>query len=712
MNCLGTLLRAGLAFAFFWLAPVATGLAGPADGAGARLSDQAALRQALPEADRFGPLEGDPPAIAGYRGQDLIGYVFSSRQIVQSTGYSAKPLDLLVGMSLEGIIAGVIIAEHHEPVLVIGVGEDDMDRFIAQYRGLDIRQPFRVTRWQGEPGLSVDAISGATISSQVMNDAVLRSARAVAASRGLLGAQEHSLDFASFSTADWPALLAEGSLRRLTVAIGEAEDALRRRGGRLFAEGVPVPDPGAPFFELFAALATPARVGRNLLGERDYNAIMAELEAGDQIVLVAGRGLWSFKGRDYRRSGRFDRLQLIQGNRAISFRADDHRPFEGLKAEAAPELREIAVFKVRKAEGFDPADPWRLRFLVSGQPVEGPRGFALFDLPYDLPARYIKTAAAPEGAAEEMPLWQRNWRDRQWSIGTLLAGLLVLSSILVFQDAVAKRKKLYQALRIGFLLFTLVWIGWIAGAQLSVINVLTFANALLEEFRWDFFLLEPLIFILWGYVAVALLFWGRGVFCGWLCPFGALQELVGRLGRLARLPQWRLPFGLHERLWPIKYIAFLALAALFLHDPELAIMGAEVEPFKTAIVLKFDRAWPYLLYVGVLLVASLFVTRAYCRYLCPLGGALALPARLRMFEWLRRRWQCGKPCQNCAVSCPVQAIHPEGRINPNECIHCLNCQVNYYDDSLCPVLVERGRRRERARGPGRGPGPGTTADPA
>jgi NosR/NirI family nitrous oxide reductase transcriptional regulator len=225
--------------------------------------------------------------------------------------------------------------------------------------------------------------------------------------------------------------------------------------------------------------------------------------------------------------------------------------------------------------------------------------------------------------------------------------------------------------------------------------MLTFVGAALSEFRWDFFLLEPLMFILWCYVAVAMLFLGRGVFCGWLCPFGALQELLSRGAVRIGLPQWRLPFALHERLWPIKYIVFLALFALFLGDLPLAMVGAEAEPFKTAIVLKFDRQWPFVLYALGLLAAGLFVNRAFCRYRCPLGAALAIPARLRMFDWLKRRWQCGNPCHECALTCPVQAIHPEGRINPNECIHCLRCQVNYYDEYLCPPLMDRRKRHER-----------------
>ena len=61
----------------------------------------------------------------------------------------------------------------------------------------------------------------------------------------------------------------------------------------------------------------------------------------------------------------------------------------------------------------------------------------------------------------------------------------------------------------------------------------------------------------------------------------------------------------------------------------LAERLAEVEPFKTAIILNFVRAWPFVAYAVALLVAGLFVERFYCRYLCPLGAALAIPAVAR-----------------------------------------------------------------------------------
>ena len=273
--------------------------------------------------------------------------------------------------------------------------------------------------------------------------------------------------------------------------------------------------------------------------------------------------------------------------------------------------------------------------------------------------------------------------------------LLVLTGVFFFQSFAVRNERRFYIFRMGFLTVTLVFLGWYANAQLSVVNLMALFGSLVSGFSWQAFLLSPLTFILWFAVAAALLFWGRGAYCGWLCPFGALQELTNQIARKLRIPQWTLPWGLHERLWPIKYMIFLGLFGVSLMSIDQAEHLAEVEPFKTAIILKFIRAWPFVAYAAALLIAGLFVERFYCRYLCPLGAALAIPARLRMFDWLKRYHECGNPCQTCAKQCPVQSIHPTGEINPNECINCLHCQVLYQSDTTCPVVIKKLKRREK-----------------
>jgi NosR/NirI family transcriptional regulator, nitrous oxide reductase regulator len=665
-------------------------IAGPAPAQESAAAVTAAeLAAVMPQATRVGALAGEPAAAPAYRGDELLGYVLHTREVVQSVGYSGKPLDVLVGLDLDARITGATILEQHEPILIIGVSEAELEAFVDQYRGLDIRAPVAVTRLAPEAN-AVDAVSGATISSTVINDAIIRAARAVARARGLFG--EARIDLSSYEPLDWQALLGNGSLEQLRLTVGEVQAALAERNAQLYPAGSG-PQPDATLTELDFGLATPARIGRNLLGERLYGEVVADLAEGDQLIFVGGRGLYSFKGTAWRRDGTFDRLQLVQGDRTFPLTAEQHRRVDELAVEGAPELRELALFRLPKDSGFVPEKPWRLELLVEGRGAAGTPAYASFAATYALPTRFIKQPAVPAERTE--PLWQQLWQERTVDIFVLGAALLVLTGILVFQDTIVRRRRLWWWLRLTFLAFTLLWLGWYAAAQLSVINVLTFAEALRTGFHWDMFLLEPLMFILWGYVAVALLFWGRGVFCGWLCPFGALQELSNKAARRLQVPQYRVPFAVHERLWPIKYVVFLGLFALSLGPMALAVRFAEVEPFKTAVVLKFDRAWPFIVYALALLGVGLFVERAFCRYLCPLGAAFAIPARLRQFEWLKRHRQCGAPCQICAVDCPVQAIHPDGRINPNECIHCLTCQVNYYDAWVCPPMIERRKRREK-----------------
>jgi transcriptional regulator of nitric oxide reductase len=661
-------------------------------------------------------VHGTPPS-AIVRGHDgrVVGYAFSTRDVSGSVGYSGRPLEIVAAVTPEGILAGAMMVAQEEPILVIGITPEVLAAYVAGFKGFDVRTSG--LRELPKGGMRApQAVAGATVTSAVIRDALIRSARAVLRSRVRDAASITALrlDRETRRRASWDALVGDGALRRLVLSRGDAARLLQRSD----------PEPDKIFIDLWLAVVTPPSIGENLLGRRLYESEIAKIGLDDDLVLIAANGLYSFKGTTWRRTGIFDRIELHQNTKTIRLRADDHVRLDALQADGSPEMREIGLYRLSRGTGFDAGAPFRLTMAIDGGPASAPPTVAkTVSLDYSIPKNYLigptepsapptvtsmpdaasvprateepparLDKAAPEASAEGL-LWQEIWWARRFEIAILTLMLSVLGVVLIFQNGVTSHRRLYQGLRVGYLALTLVFLGVIANAQLSVVHVVTFAHALLTGFRWELFLLDPIVFILWSCVAVSMLFWGRGVFCGWLCPFGALQELLNRFAQAIGIKQIEVPFGVHERLWMIKYIFFLSIFAISLHSVTMAFQFSEVEPFKTAITLKFMRAWPFVAYAGVLLMAGLFIQRFYCRYLCPLGAALAIPARLRMFEWLKRYRECGAECQICARRCTVQAIHPLGQINPNECIYCLQCQAHYFDSTVCLHLKKRAARR-------------------
>lgn len=662
----------------------------------------------FPGADRIAEPEGDPPVAAAFSADQQLGFVFLTSDYVNTTGYSGKPIHQLVAIDLKGVIRKVLLVEHHEPIVLIGIPEQRIVAVLDDYDGMDIGA---LVRNEVEDH-QVDVVTGATVTVMVMDDTILRSAIKVARNHhlgGLAPERKRSgpravINAEAGEVEDWPALLADGSVQPLLLTLEQVNAAFNTSGDPLAAKR---PEQGAPdetFIELYAAVVSIPAIGQSLLGEAEYRNLVQRLEPGQQAILLAGDGRYSFKGSGYVRGGIFDRFQLVQGDASIRFHDFQHKRLRQIAADGAPDLKDVDLFLVPPDSGFDAAAAWTLELLVGRAIGATKKAFLTFDLRYRPPEKYLTFIAPeePEGLlswfdadAADAPLWMKMWVVKLPEILVLMAALGVLTLIFFLQTWLVKHPRLTDRVRIGFLLFTLFGIGWYANAQLSVVNILAVFNALISGFDWSYFLMEPLIFILWGSVAVALLFWARGPYCGWLCPFGALQELLNRLAKWVRIPQLTLPWGLHERLWPLKYLIFLVLFGFSLHSLAWAERLAEVEPFKTAIILKFVREWPFVVFAIAMLVPGLFIERFYCRYLCPLGAALAIPGRLRMFEWLKRYKECGAPCQRCGNECMVQAIHPEGKINVNECLYCLHCQVVYSDDHLCPVLIQKRLKRER-----------------
>ncbi len=136
----------------------------------------------------------------------------------------------------------------------------------------------------------------------------------------------------------------------------------------------------------------------------------------------------------------------------------------------------------------------------------------------------------------------------------------------------------------------------------------------------------------------------------------------------------------------------MIIASLFV-APTFASWAVEIEPFKTAISLYFMRSWPYVLWAGGCILLTMFVYRGYCRYICPLGAALASMSFLRRWNWLARRSECGTPCQSCRHRCEYQAIEQSGRITYRECFQCLDCVSIYQDEQRCLPLIQEKKRR-------------------
>ena len=295
----------------------------------------------------------------------------------------------------------------------------------------------------------------------------------------------------------------------------------------------------------------------------------------------------------------------------------------------------------------------------------------------------------------DMQEWIGAWQARPGHIGVLIAGLIVLSIALIAQKRFSAHYRRMRRLRTLFLLFTLGFIGWTAQGQLTIVNITAAIESLSSGGDLSFFLNDPMTVILWLFVGISLLVWGRGTFCGWLCPFGALQELISLLAQALGQRQRRLRAALDTRLKRIKYLLLAAMMVSLYAAPPMAEWLVELEPFKTAISLYFVRDWPYVAWAIFCLLLSGFIYRGYCRYLCPLGAALASVEFLRVCSWIPRRKECGTPCQTCRHRCEYQAITPTGKIDYQECFQCLDCVSIYQDTQRCFPLIRAEKKAEQ-----------------
>ena len=248
----------------------------------------------FPGADRYGKPEGKPMVARVYKGDEQLGLVYITTDVVNTRGYSSKPIDTMVALANDGTVAGAKLVDHHEPIMLIGIPQSRVDKFIDKYIGLNfIKNP-------PTPGVAPgDIISGATVTLMVINDSIQRSFKVVAGKYGL--GTDKAVQTTSASPVDtqqatepatqtrprravnpdkqdiqsWNALLEQKAIGHLHISVDEINKLFEKGGKAGVADHAEQGAGDDTFIDLYTAVVSQPSIGKSLLGEQGWKTCKA-----------------------------------------------------------------------------------------------------------------------------------------------------------------------------------------------------------------------------------------------------------------------------------------------------------------------------------------------------------------------------------------------------------------------------------------------------
>ena len=184
------------------------------------------------------------------------------------------------------------------------------------------------------------------------------------------------------------------------------------------------------------------------------------------------------------------------------------------------------------------------------------------------------------------------------------------------------------------------------------------------------------------------------VFCGWVCPLGTFQEWLGNLGRKL--------FGKrrYNRLIPekldhvLRYLRYLVLAwVVYITAVTGTLIFAEYDPYFALFNFwTSEAAIGGLIVLGIIIVASLFVERPWCKYACPYGAVLGIFNLFRVFKIRRNEATCDLD-RACDIACPMNIkVSEKHVVRDHQCISCLECTSEAHCPFAGTVEFSAGRK--------------------
>ncbi len=705
------------------------------------------MRQVMPDADRFVEGGTDPAVMQAFRVdpatgvESLLGYVFHTADVPpERRGYSG-PIGTVVGLGLDGRLTGMRITDYRESMRS---SRGDFLRprgFQEQYVDKHIGDAFR-------PFTDVESISRATVSVRALSLGMRNAARRVA--EAYFGVEPEAPGvIADVDALSWLELRQTGVVKVMIIEsdIGAAEislvhlfdDAFGERlvgtvaltsahraqrsagGGHIFAYGVDgprlryfsregwlvvqdgdtiqtpedqvlpfglaaggllydqVPLTGTMILDASVDITRPFEILFDLRPNMELFAVeyltleARRVLAADALVASAERAASAAEARtsagsangapaetsaetgEPRRDAASDVEPGVDGaNRAGATPAADGAG----TTPAGGAANRLELERPAETAALDDAEPTASAEALAGAlgavtPVEN---VGVFDFQY---------------AEDETILSRALERTEAKRLGAM-AVVLLLATLAFFM------KK--RSIRAVSLAVTLVFLGWIDGGFLSVSHITSGIWRGPSVYFDDLALLLMVTF-----TVIATVLFGR-VFCGFLCPFGALQDLLDKIVP-ARFRK-KVPQAVHDRAVWVKYALLAGILIPAIAGSHVSLYQY-VEPFGTV----FFPSTSVLLWGIALsfLVASAIVPRFYCRYVCPLGAALAIGSLVSLNR-IRRVEQCGH-CKVCEHACPTAAIRGD-LVDFKECVRCNVCETKLIEKAgVCRHDMEKVRPR-------------------
>lgn len=596
--------------------------------------------------------------------EKLISYLFYTTDINNLAAYSGKPLEILISLKSNGIIRELKLIKHSEPILLTGIPIEKLLEAVAFYKGKNINDKINIGEdLNGEIGVPI--IAGATVTSLILHETILGTSRDV----GRLFNFINDIDIIEggltnkFEKYSWDELLKLNAIQRYTLDSTSHDNHISKTDDLL----VDI---------YFADLKHPS-IGRNILGDEAYDELLNEIGDKQSAIIILNNGRWSFKGSGFVRGGIFDRFRIEQDNNVFTFRDADLKNVYDLDILDIDSFRETGIFIISN-EKYKPHKPWKLVLLLN---------YKTFSSNYNMPKNFC---IVPD------PAWLKSWKTKSLYIFSYLFLWLFSITVFIFRYRLSKNTFNLSIAYNFILLLDIYIIGILFEGQPSVVNIFSLID---DVKQIAIFIFDPCIFLGWIMIISTIFLWGKSLFCGWICPFGALQEIIFKIRSLLLKNNNSLefPIAITNKLRYLRYVIFLILTVISFISFDYAEVLAEIEPFKTTWILGItNRSFFISFYTLSLLIIGLITYRFFCRFICPLGAFLSFLSIFTIFR-LRRRGTCSV-CRICEKTCNSRAINEFGIIDSKECFGCFTCVNNMYNSQLCPPIKKLKLREKYEKG--------------